>query len=123
MYIIGAIAVLLVAWYVFSGNGIGGQAGFDAVKNGINNAATEQRAVSDELGTIGAGIGDSRGTVDGIEQSNHDAQAAINNARIKNKDSRATIQDSRERLERCQSIIDRVEKGTGQGNSENQTGK
>ena len=122
-HIIIAVVVAVAAWYVFSGNGPAGQTGFDAIKNTISSALTKQRAVSDKLDNIGTGLDESAGTAGSIGNSNNSAKEAIGAAKASISGSKDIIEDNRKRLAECQSIIDRMEKRTGQGNVETKAGK
>lgn len=122
-YIFITIVLVVAAWYVLSGNGPANQSGFSAIKDRISSSLSEQRAVSDQLQQVGAGIDSSTGTVGSIRDSNQSARNAISDAQRANASSLELIQDSRERLERCQQIINRMEEGAGQGNVETEAGK
>ena len=122
-YIIIVVTLALAAWYVFSGNGPANQSGFSAIKDRIGSSLSEQRAVSDELNAIGTGIGNSADTANSIGQSNSNAERAISDAQAANRSSREIIQDSRERLGRCQSIIDNLQQGNQVGDSGTQAAK
>ena len=122
-YIAVAIVVALAAWYVFGGNGPTGQSGFDAVKTAIHSIISKQRAVSNQLEQIGSGIDTSSGTADDIGKSNSAAKKSINSAKTTIEGSRELIEDNRKRLTECQSIIDRMEERTRQGNGKTEAEK
>ena len=121
--LIGGIIIFIFAViYVFSGNDSGGQTGFDAIKAGISNSLTKQRAVSDKLDDLGTGLDVSSGTTESIENSNNAAKTAIDSAQNTIKGSNNLIEDSRVRLERCQQIIGRMEERAGQRVGPSQAG-
>ena len=122
-YIVIAIVIALAAWYVFGGNGPSGQTGFDAIKNGISNTLSKQRAISNQAGELGADIDGSINTVGNIEKSNTAANDAIEKLEREITSTRAIIEDNRKRLAECQSIVDRMEKGAGQGDSQTEARK
>lgn len=113
---------IISAFYVLSGNGPGGQTGFDAIKAGIGNTLSKQRTVSNKLGEFGAEIDGSINTIGDIRKSNNNARESIEAIKRENSNSRELIEDNRKRLTECQSIVDRMEKGAEQGDNKAKTG-
>lgn len=122
-YIFITIVLVVAAWYVLGGNGPTNQSGFNAIKDRIVSSLSKQRAVSDKLQQIGTGIDSSTGTAGSIRDSNQSARNAISDAQRANASSLELIQDSRVRLNRCQSIINGMEERAGQGDVQTEAGK
>lgn len=108
---------IISVFYVLSGNGPGGQTGYNAIKTGIGNSLSKQRDISSKVGELGTELDGSINTAGKLEQTNSQLRDAIESIERENASLAAIIKDNRERLTKCQQIVDRMEKGTGQENS------
>ena len=120
--IIGVIILIAAAAYVFSGNGPGGQTGYNAIKTGIDNSLSKQRDISGKVGELGTELDGSINSAGKLEQTNNQLRDAIESIERENASLAAIIKDNRERLTKCQQIVDRMEKGAGPENSSTKQG-
>ena len=131
---IAIFVIICVACYVFCGNGAKSDGGFDGVKNAYNQVAGEQREVSDKLGKLRSGITDNQKSADELEQLNNGLKQSANqlgeyNNTIKESVNRSTeingrnaeiIAENRERLARCEQIVNDLQRGNETKNSNSQ---
>lgn len=115
------IIVLAVGWAMFSRVSDNGRT-IDDLKGQLDSARTEQRNAEEQLRAVQSGLSDSQRTVDGIDESNRNAEATADrisdiNSTIKssvdaaaatNGSSADVLADSEQRLGQCQQILDSV---------------